>query len=856
MELLVVALLVVFLGSVLGIIAFMQVRELQFKVKELEATLAGSPTSKPSVVEPKKVVPKIQEPPPTVVTPISVPVPKPVPKKTPITRPSQTETPLASTHSTWMTWMGALCVALAGIFMGRYALEQGWLGPMARVAAGVLAGIALHAGAELLRRKTGRTDLSFAALAAGGTITLFASLTAALHWYELISPTFVFIALTVVALLTLNQAKLYGPLYALFGMLAAYIVPALVSTGSGQVWVAMIYALIITVAVALLLNYVYRSWLWIGMMSGILFWWLVSLGKADYDLFRVFYLCAAIMVIAVIDGGIFSVRTVRVNDRLQLREALGLSGGLKQSQLTALTTSVLAIVLVLTLQFNEVHEQTGAWLSSLIVVGFIAYRNDAVVPAAWLLTLGLLVAPLLDVISTNNDHLVIAKIGYEQVWPLCKYLAGVCAVTAVFSVVGMRANYMSDWRASLSAIPPVMALAVVYLLSSASLVGHQWFAMALITGLIYGALIRQGIKQGWLESWRVWLTLSAHFCYSLAVVSLFSDQILSAALAAQVVSLAFMMSRYQLQRLGWMLKVLIVLLLGRLTLGPWVWEYDTAPVYNLIVCMATVGFVYIAMQLLADDKKLSPWLQGAWLHFIALSIFTFIRWSLYGEYMYRDMHSPTEIGYYCSLSLALGLVYYIRSNASNHLVSLYKLFSGLLVLAGSFFYVMILWMFATIDHELMKTISYTEIFNALWLYLGLPVLLFAALAKWHAMSFRPAMAVATALSFLIFVSVQIRHLWHGSVDMSQATFEGELYTYSAVWMTIAIATMVYASVRRLDSLYKGGLALLAVVVAKLFLVDMSQLEGIYRIVSFLGLGLGLLGVAYLDRRLRTPADIG
>ena len=40
-------------------------------------------------------------------------------------------------------------------------------------------------------------------------------------------------------------------------------------------------------------------------------------------------------------------------------------------------------------------------------------------------------------------------------------------------------------------------------------------------------------------------------------------------------------------------------------------------------------------------------------------------------------------------------------------------------------------------------------------------------------------------------------------------------------------------------------ALLLMVVAKLFLVDMAGLEGLWRVASFMGLGLSLLALAYL-----------
>jgi uncharacterized membrane protein len=51
------------------------------------------------------------------------------------------------------------------------------------------------------------------------------------------------------------------------------------------------------------------------------------------------------------------------------------------------------------------------------------------------------------------------------------------------------------------------------------------------------------------------------------------------------------------------------------------------------------------------------------------------------------------------------------------------------------------------------------------------------------------------------------------------------------------------------NLYRAGLVFLGLVIAKIFLVDMEGLGGLYRVFSFMGLGLSLLGLAYLHQRL-------
>jgi len=68
---------------------------------------------------------------------------------------------------------------------------------------------------------------------------------------------------------------------------------------------------------------------------------------------------------------------------------------------------------------------------------------------------------------------------------------------------------------------------------------------------------------------------------------------------------------------------------------------------------------------------------------------------------------------------------------------------------------------------------------------------------------------------------------------------------SIVWSLFALAAMIIANRRRYRVAWVVGAALLGVVVAKLFVVDLSQVGGIERIVSFIGVGALLLVVGYV-----------
>lgn len=78
----------------------------------------------------------------------------------------------------------------------------------------------------------------------------------------------------------------------------------------------------------------------------------------------------------------------------------------------------------------------------------------------------------------------------------------------------------------------------------------------------------------------------------------------------------------------------------------------------------------------------------------------------------------------------------------------------------------------------------------------------------------------------------------------------ELYTYSIVWLALSIVAIVASQRFSLLFFRKLGFVILAFVVLKAFLIDMANLEGLYRALSFIGLGLSLVGIGWLFQKLQ------
>jgi len=119
--------------------------------------------------------------------------------------------------------------------------------------------------------------------------------------------------------------------------------------------------------------------------------------------------------------------------------------------------------------------------------------------------------------------------------------------------------------------------------------------------------------------------------------------------------------------------------------------------------------------------------------------------------------------------------------------------------------------------------------------------------------FRTAELAAVALGSITFIwlnGVLLRtlHHWAGVPFDLDAMLRSMLVqaSLSIFWSILALCAMVTATRIRLRPLWLTGAGLMAVVVAKLFFVDLSNVGGIERIVSFIGVGLLMLVIGYLS----------
>lgn len=110
--------------------------------------------------------------------------------------------------------------------------------------------------------------------------------------------------------------------------------------------------------------------------------------------------------------------------------------------------------------------------------------------------------------------------------------------------------------------------------------------------------------------------------------------------------------------------------------------------------------------------------------------------------------------------------------------------------------------------------------------------------------------VLAALTFVWLNALLLRtlHQWFGIVLNLEALMASTLVqtSLSLFWTVLALITMLIAARKRNRLVWLVGAALLGVVIAKLFLIDLSRIGSVERIISFVGVGLLMLIVGYFS----------
>ena len=766
----------------------------------------------------------------------------------------------------WVVWVGGLALALGGFFLVRLSIEQGLIGPGVRIVVGALLAIALIAAGEWARRServSGIAGLPSAhipsILTAVGTTIAYADVYAAYALYGFLAPAAAFLLLGVVALATLAAALLHGPALAGLGLVGAYVTPLLVASDHPDYWSLYIYLAVVTAAAFVLARL--RMWRWLTI-TAILFavlWTFPGIVDDRVDALpaHVFHIVAGFGLAALlIVSGLF------YGPPAQPARIDAVSSGALAAYLAAATILVLA----------SGHDSLAlAVLVALVVATCaIAWRSQAAtaaVPAA-----GALVAVVFAQWSVNTDILHLIAPGGpaagvvpepEQAQFGWHLVLGI-GFSFLFAGTGFLAQGRSEhplvpmlWSASAVFVPVAILVALYYRIAGFDR-SIPFASVALLLAVVAAAatesLSRRAPRPGLAASGAIFAT-GAVAALALALTMALDKGWLTVALALMVPGIAWIAEKRPLPALRVLAAVMTALVLARIAREPRIVGHDvgTVPIFNWLlygygIPAASFWFAGHRLRRRADDAP-ARIVDLAAILFTLLLAFLEIRHFMTGGDVYRRTTALAEVALHVSvwLALAIGLERLrLRTGSVVHNVA--ALAIAALALAG------IVFGLGLIDNPIATSEPVGGLFfNLILLGYGVPALLAGVLAL-ISRAVRPqaysiTAAIAALALGLAYLTLQVTRFYHGPVLTAGATSDAEQYTYSAVWLAFGVALLAAGIWLRSRPVRFGSAAVTILTVLKVFLVDMSDLTGIYQALSFIGLGIVLLGIGWFYQRL-------
>ncbi len=856
------------LGCVLGFTGWRTARRASAEVAALRATLAA--TAAPAVTQPAATQPAASDP--AASDPAaSDPAPsRPAPPAAlvlaqfgppPPPRP-RIDVELLLTQR-WGVWLGSVALLFAGVFLVRTALEQGWLGPAARCALGGLLGLGLIAAAALLRRRPAPAvppafplaDQTPSALAAGGTAALFAAAYAAGPLYALLPPLAAFALLAAVALAGLALSLSFGRLVAAVGLVAAFATPALVQDADPSLPGLFAYLFVVSAACWAVVRLTAWVWLGWGAAGGGAAWVLLAAlsppGAAVWAA-GLFVPLAAALTLALLPAAALDTRAGR-----RFAWAPMLLLGLAGLALTAATADPWArLGLLLLAPVAVARAWTEPRLARLPMVaaglGLLALLAWALPP--W--------SPTGEVVSIEGVVQAVLPGAWvpEAILPFLQACAAFALLHAGVGLWGERRGPRPLPWAALAAAVPVATLAVAYLQVGRFQPPLAWAtaALALSAALVGAAGLARRAFSGPADPLPLQRAgthaAGAVAALSLAFAILLDAAWLTVALALLLPPLALIECAAQLPALRRVALAVAAVVLARLALNPYVPEYGlgTTPVFNLLLIAYGVPTACFALaaalfRRTADDRAVATLEAGACL-FAGLSLVLETHHASNGGVLTGDLPSFEELSWATCLLGALATLLLAFARRSGRAVPRAAGRAwGLLAWLGGLLLLLFCPLWAGDLDGPTPRLAWLSAY-------AIPALL-AALAAWQGARPRRGLAAYALLAAVVACWVFVRQAFHpGAPSLDDAaTTDAELWALSGAWFVLSAAVLGAGFAFGQRALRLAGLGLMGLVAAKVFLVDMSGLDGLWRVLSFLGLGLGLIGLGAIYRRVGVRA---
>jgi uncharacterized membrane protein len=871
-----------FFTLVIAIVAFIFARKAFNQVDILRARLdaieAGAPLATTTAMP---LSPRASE------TPIAPTIPNAIETQTTeeVSPPAQTASPLPAFDipapasqpgfeerigTRWVVWVGGLTLALGGFFLVRYSIEQGLLGPGVRVLLGGLFAFALLAAGEWTRRKETIAAIEPlpianipAVLTAAGTAVAFATVYAAYALYDFLVPATAFILLGLVALGTLAAALLHGPALAGLGIAAGFVTPLLVSSDKPDYWALYLYLAVVTAAALGLARI--RLWRWLAVATIVFatLWTFPCLqcgpsmiGPHAFHVIAGFILAALLVVCGFMFGP-----------------------PAEQGRIEPISSGALAAYLFggTVIVLNSFHADTPIIVFALLVAAtlFVAWRAEAAAGAVVAAAAFVFVVFAEWAVRGNPDMLVLPGGPLPGIGPnATDGSVSLHLITAAIFAVGFgAAGFLAQGR-SVSATAPVVWSATAVFVPLALLVALYariahldqsipFAIVAVVLAAAFGAATESLSKREHRPGLPISIALFATgtlAAIALALTFALEKGWLTIALSLMSLGTAWISMQRPIPFLRWLAAILAGIVTARIGYEPRIVgdAVGTTPIFNWLLWgygIPALSFwgAGILLRRRGDDAPLRI-VEAAAILFTVLLAFMEIRHAVYNGNIYATT-SLTEIALQIcvALAMAIGLERLrIRTGSIVHNVSaiLLTVFAGVATVFG----------LMLLETPIIWPIDVGgAFFNLLLLGYAMPavlaLLLSYAVAGRRKTSYANTIAAFALMLALTYVTFQIRRLYHGPIMSRGPTTGAEQYTYSIAWLAFGVVLLGFGVIFNSQRARLASAVVIALTIAKVFVIDISTLSDVYRALSFICLGLVLLPIGWFYQRIlfRRPA---
>lgn len=765
-------------------------------------------------------------------------------------------------------WIGGVAIALSGFYLFKYAIEQGLITPAVRCILGGILGFALIGGARFIRLhrpKMADGARIAQALAGSGIAVLYATVYAATRLYEFIPPSAGLIGMAIVTFAAVLISLLHGMPVAILGMVGGFLTPALIHTGSGNGPALFSYLFIIVAGMFVLIRL--RAW-WVLALPVMLFafgWVLVWMFAGPYfrpddGLFLGLFLLAVCAAVVLSGGMNGRAETATTEEKPAVADAWRGTLG----WVTIAGTIALMALVTARCDFG-----LAEWfLYGVLGLGSIvmAWLRPSVYDRAPVLAMGANIALLLFWRHAPDSEYALTLLAFAALY----------ALPALILFLHTPALYWGGMvsGAALGFYGLAYARLKTHIYPLLNLTGplHFWSALALLLALGFAALAARVFRhfegdEKVRDRLLALFSLMTTAFISIALLIEVHKDFLPVAFAAEMMAVCWVASKIDIKALrriaGILFCVFLALLAPQLLL-----LFDLA-VHSLVGLRVSSGMPQIAKDPLFQlglpmlMAGASSWFlrlraDGRLVEFLEMTVTGLGALMLY--YLSRHLFKvPDDVVFRTAGFFERGVITNVFFAAALLTVCAGRFWSRRALLwSGSLLFAIALFRVFYFDFFVAnpflasgQRVGEEPFFNALLLPYALPLL-------WLWLEERPALRIATLpagvkglmgllLAFMLATS-EVRQFFHGTDLRAGATENAEIYTYSAVWLLLGAGLLLAGTLKKNKPLRIASLAVMILTVGKVFLYDAGELTGLFRVASFLGLGLSLLALSWFYSR--------